>query len=334
MGVRDNLQTVGFGISSILQAIRKSDVFIMTGGTHLHDEDGPSIRRIKVFLLYTLLASFGRLLGRAPLLFGHGLGPLSGSWSTMLARVILNNAERVFVRDRDSFVLAGSLGAGEKCVQGFDCSAALIKRRLALMGTESEKNDRMILGISLLPVHDIYSNDMGKDDDIVQSLAMCLKSIIRDDESIIVRLFAYRTGQRHSDLPLLADLQKNTHAQVDRIELVQYDGDIGGFLGSVEECSYCIGMRYHASVFAYLFNKPQIILDYMGKCRSLGKEIALNDTAIIPISHMVLPQFCNRVRSFLLEPGRYLADLPAGVAMMRTESMFDSLNDELGTLSE
>jgi len=327
--ISGDLETVGFGISSILREIIKSDYFIITGGTHFHDEDELKFRRFKILLSFVILTCYARLLGKSPLLLGHGIGPLSCLWSKTLVKVILYNSKKVFVRDGDSFALVASLGFSEKCVQGFDCTTTQIQTISTINGLSKRSYNQKIIGISLLPVYSIYSNDVERDANMVKSFAKCLESLLQKDNSINIRLYAFRTGTKHSDVTLLEALMKNLNVKLGAVELIQYDGNVTKFLNYMKECNFFIGMRYHASVFAYLLNKPQIILDYMGKCKSLAHDINIDDTAIIPISEIVNPEFCKKIESLLISPSKYLPNLPVSEAKMRAKEMFEKFGEEL-----
>ncbi len=327
--ISGDLEIIGFETSKILREVIKSDYFIITGGTHFHDEDGLSFRRFKILLNFAMLTCFAGLSQRSPLLLGHGIGPLSSSWSKALVKVILYNSKIILVRDKDSFELVTSLGFGEKCVQGFDCTATFIEASPVLSGVTHPQSEQRIMGVSLLPVHSIYSNDIERDANIVKSFARCLESILLQDNSIYLRLFAFRTGTRHSDVPILEALIKEIKVRPDAIELIQYNGNVSKFLTLLEECDYCIGMRYHASVFAYLLHKPQIILDYMGKCKSLGRDIGINEAAIVSITDIFKSRFNDSIHSLMSNPDRYVANLSVRSAKMRTAKMFEKLGEEL-----
>jgi len=323
------LKIIGFGVSEILRGVIKSDYFIITGGTHFHDEDKLKFRRFKILLSFVILTGYARLIRRRPLLLGHGIGPLSSSWSKVLVKLILHNSKKVFVRDEDSFELVNTLGLSEKCVLGFDCAATLIKASPILGKVPQCQREQRIIGISLLPVYSIYSDDVEKDASMVRSFAHCLESVLIKDNSICLRLFAFRTGTRHSDVPILEALTREISVRPDDIKLVQYAGDVNSFSNSIGECDFFIGMRYHASVFAYLLHKPQIILDYMGKCKSLGRDIAINDAAIIPITDILTSGFCGKIQAFLSNPDQYIANYPVHSAKMRAEMMFEKLEEGL-----
>jgi polysaccharide pyruvyl transferase WcaK-like protein len=325
-----NLKMIGFKASNILYEIAKSDYFIIAGGTHFHDEGKSKYGRFKVLLAFAILSCYAKVVNKPPMLFGHGIGPLSSIWSRSLVKVILYNSKIAYVRDKDSVEVVTSLGFSEKCVHSFDCTAILI-------GAGSVHNNDLkidhsrqrVIGISLLPFYGIYSGDGSRDVELMNSLAKCLESIVKYDSSIILHLFAFRTGTRHSDVSILKYLSDSINIRPDAIKIIEYYGNVEKFLNSIEECDFFIGMRYHASVFAYLFHKPQIILDYMGKCRNFGKDILIDETAIIPIADIFIPEFCYRIQSFLSDPDQCIAHLPIDSARERASKMFEMMRDTL-----
>lgn len=328
-GGAGTVNLIGFDNISILRAILQSDYFIITGGTHFHDEDGLNLRRVKILGSFLALTCFARVLRRPPLLLGHGIGPLNSTWSRIIVKRILANSGKILVRDEDSFELVSRLGFGDTCRQGFDCSALLVKPDPRASGSPTPLRGNNRIGISLLPVFGIYSNNDREDQRIIQSMVKCMERILHHDDQVIIRLLAFRTGQRHSDLPVLKKFMEQLNVAPESLEISEYNGNILDFMKRVGECDYCIGMRYHASVFAYLLEKPQVIMDYMGKCTSLGRDIGIHHDGSILINELDEPWFCERIHSLLKIPDHFIARLPVGVAISRTENMFDALDEDL-----
>ncbi len=92
----------------------------------------------------------------------------------------------------------------------------------------------------------------------------------------------------------------------------------------MEKCDYFIGMRYHSSLFAYLLKKPEIIIDYQEKCKSLANEILLPKNALIPLEDLEL-SFCQEVNGMLKHPESYCAQLSIENAKNRVKKMYDYL---------
>ncbi len=114
--ISDNkIQQVNFNFLSILKAVNNSDNFIIAGGTHFQDQDKSLFLKIKVFLFFTVLVKFANLINRSPVLFGHGLGPIKSTWTTILVKVIFKNSKFIIVRDTDSYNFVTLFGFKTKC---------------------------------------------------------------------------------------------------------------------------------------------------------------------------------------------------------------------------
>jgi polysaccharide pyruvyl transferase WcaK-like protein len=270
------------------------------------------------------------LFNNSPYLLGHGIGPLSSEWSRLFARIIFYNSKTIFVRDNDSYNLVSSLGFNKKCVEGFDCATLFFENRNhSNLFKKKDSNEKRIIGISMLPAYTIYSGDNDKDEEIIKSLAINLENLFHLNDSTEFRLFAFRTGLKHSDVHILGSLKRlNKNASCD-IRIIKYTGDIENFLDLMDECDIFIGARYHASLFAYLLHKPQLIIDYMGKCASLGKDIAIEQTAIIHLDSVLTSEFGDILHKLISNSDRYIAGLPVQSAIQRTHRMFDSMGEEL-----
>jgi len=324
-----DFRIIKINILEIIQSILKSDYFIIAGGTHFHDEDQLKLRRFKILLYFVILTTFSRSVSKSPFLFSHGIGPITTSWARLLIQIILSNSNKIFVRDIDSYNLVSLLGYNNNCIHGFDCTATLIEENLDIGSYSTNPRNQKIIGISLIPFYEIYTNNNKNDLEIVRSLSICLDSILKQDKDIKLNLFAFRSGSKHSDVPILEALMKNINYSRDAINIFHYAGDIDIFLKLISDCDFFIGMRYHASLFAYLFNKPQIILDYMGKCNSLGRDIAINPNAIVSINEIWTLGFCDKIQSLLINPDQFIANLHVDSAIMRANKMFDNLGEYL-----
>lgn len=324
------LKFIDFHFLAILQSIIQSDAFIITGGTHFHDEDHFLLRRFLLFVKFYGLVLFARIMGKKPIMLGHGVGPVSKWWSTFLLKRILANTQIIFVRDTDSKNVIDRLGFPQKCVLGFDCSAILFK------GYTSTKNqEKKVIGISLLPAYSIYSAIPDRDNDLIYQISQTLKSVLQKEPDLYIHLFAFRTGLVHSDIIILNDLKKLIEPFTDRIEIIEYNGDVCKFIGKIDTCDYFIGMRFHSSLFAYLLEKPQIVIDYMGKCRSLAKEIELFPDALIPLDSLDGDDLFMKTTSLIESPEHYIARKTSDTAIIRAKDMFRSVNglflrEELG----
>jgi polysaccharide pyruvyl transferase WcaK-like protein len=277
------IRTIPFRFLLLLREILGSNRFIIAGGTHFTDKDALNLARLKLFGFFYVVVLVAKLAGNPPVLLGHGIGPVTKPWNIFLLKRILKNSAIIIVRDGDSAELVRSLGYDKKCVLGFDCSIPLI---------ETVKKDppipRKIIGLSVLPAYGIYAKKPASDTGIVLSLSASLQKMMTDSSTLHVRLFSFHGGKKDSDEPLVRELNALLENYSDRIQMIYYDGDMIDFLSKISECTIFIGMRYHSSLIAYLMGKPLIIIDYMGKCRSLAKDIGQKNEYILSLDEILL----------------------------------------------
>jgi polysaccharide pyruvyl transferase WcaK-like protein len=315
---------VKFDIFTLLKEIVQNQHFIITGGTHFHDQDNIQFRRLKIMIGFIFLTCFAKIFKKSPILLGHGIGPISHIWSKIMLKMILFNCKQIFVRDNDSYELLKQIGFEEKSILGFDCGAILANK---ISSHQQNQTKYKILGISLLPVYSIYTKDPEKD--LLSELyySRCFNSILTKNHSIRLRLFAFRSGNYHSDIEHLMRIMQRIDLNSQKIDIVVYDGDIFKILNKINECDYFIGMRYHASLFAYLMGKPLIICDYMGKCKSLAMDIGVFPSATVSLCEIEKEKFCEKILALLKNPTDFYAKIPICESIKSTKRMFETLGD-------
>ncbi|HVF10586.1 MAG TPA: polysaccharide pyruvyl transferase family protein, partial [Abditibacteriaceae bacterium] len=89
----------------LVQAMRACDVFISGGGSLL--QDVTSLRNV---VYYTALIRFAQLARKPVMIYAHGIGPLQKPLSQKLARIAIQRARVVTVRDEDSRALLRRIG--------------------------------------------------------------------------------------------------------------------------------------------------------------------------------------------------------------------------------
>jgi len=211
---------------------------------------------------------------------------------------------------------------------GFDCSVPFVN---ALNRRPQEPID--CLGISVLPAFDIYSKKESLDRKMVSSLGAGIRTILADFPTMRVNIFSFRGGNTDSDEGIVSELESLLPMHADRVSIIRYRGEITGFLDKIDECSVFVGMRYHSSLFAYLLAKPLVIVEYMGKCRGLARDIGEEDDYIVSLAEIVSDPKGNilveRLEKMIqLRKSGYRQSLRE-VLMARERKMFTELKDYL-----
>jgi polysaccharide pyruvyl transferase WcaK-like protein len=318
----NNVHGIKFGIISILKAIRISDIFIITGGTHFQDQDEFNLRRFKIFLFFQLLVVYAYIINKAPILLGHGIGPIQKKWSEFSLKVILKYSRVITVRDKDSYDLVKVLGFEKKCLLGFDIASLL----LGLIPEPSRiqfNNTDQIIGFSLLPVYSIYSKTPEKDLSLINEFSRSINKLLKQNKNLKIKLFAFRAGKRHSDVKMIEDLSKELVEYSKRVSLVVYNGDISDLLCQINECNAMVGMRYHSLLFAYILQKPIIAIEYQGKCRSLVRDIQLEERAVMSLSEVSHDMLFDTISQVINIKSKYNYKRPVDESLCLAKEMFN-----------
>ena len=102
-------------LSETIQALNRVDVLVLGGGSLL--QDGTSFKSLVYYLVLLWIARFKRL---SILLWGQGLGPLQGRFSSFLVKQTLSGVTAVSWRDPGSMGLAQRWGLSIPMVMGPD----------------------------------------------------------------------------------------------------------------------------------------------------------------------------------------------------------------------
>ena len=298
-------------VPAVLRAIVSSSAFIVGGGTHIFDY-GRKGRAAVILLRILLLALFSRMLGKRVYLVGNGVGPLATWWGRLLASTIFLLAGRASVRERRSYELLEGWGFSKKTVPAFDPSAALEPSA----DVEPDDSDKVILGVSLCPVYEIYYNDRERDGRLLEAVAGAVNVWLAASPAHEARLFVFK-GETKDDDVLLTERLLGRLAPVERVRLVPYDPDPARTLARVARCRAFVGMRYHACLFAFLGGVPQIIIDYHPKCRALAEEIGMRKPAVLSLDDVLGGRLGGRLDDMMKAPDDFLAAMPLELARQR-----------------
>ena len=78
----------------------------------------------------------------------------------------------------------------------------------------------------------------------------------------------------------------------------------------IKNCDAFLGMRYHSSLFAYLANKPFIMIDYSSKCKAFANDIKLPKNSIISINDILKGRLGTYIEELLKNPHMFFAQIP------------------------
>jgi len=312
-GVKNRVKFVKLSPFAVGWEILRSSVFVLGGGTHLFDY-GKKAMVLRIQLRIFILVLFSKLLRKKVYLLGNGLGPFPTAWGRLLSRSICHLADYISVRDEASYRFLSSWGLINKASLAFDLSALIEKYEET--ETDIPQNNKKTLGISILPVFQIYHGSTEKDFLMVSEFAKSINELLIESPLLEVCLFVFKGKSRDDDVEITQLLQDQLK-QTERVKLVQYDPDPRNMSAQVAYCSAFVGMRYHSCLFAYLHGIPLLIINYHPKCRDFAEDIGLPGHAVVSLEEVLDGQFQKRLRNLIESPEDFCPTLPIDLAKKR-----------------
>lgn len=323
--IEKNICYVRPSIYTVAKRIFYSKAFVLGGGTHLFDY-GKKSNALKIQLRIFLLIFYAKIIGKNVYILHNGLGPLRTCWSSVLPRLICHMSNYISVRDHKSYSYLINWGFVDKSVLSFDL-AVLIE---PLSGSKKTYIGipKKILGISVTPVFDIYHGSKEKDLLLIDEISKHVNYWLEEEQNSEVHLFVFHGGSKDNDI-LISKLLQNKLVPRDRVKLIPYDPDPRKLLSHIGCCSTFIGMKYHSCVFAYIMEKPLLVIDYHPKCRAFAEDIGLSNHAIISLDDILNLKFGEYFKHLRYYPDDFVATLPIECAKKRAKNGLPS-DDKFG----
>lgn len=309
-------------LSSVLRALLRSDILLLGGGTHFHDDYTTFryLRHFRYMSRFVILSIMAKLLRRKVAWLGMGFGPFYHWPTRWLTRLGLAFCDCVTVRDMKSFQEVAAWVPAGKLTQAFDLSALLVSNGNGnIIRTAKGSQDYRMLGISVTSVRNSRTGGPSAGVVFWNRLTSALIETLRRNPALRTRVMVIRGGDRENDWQLSRKLHTAiSRAHPGRSELVPYHPDPKVTLRSIGECDAFIATRYHAGVLAYLSRRPLLLIAYHRKVRDLAGEIGLPDEACVSIAEGGTEDlFVERIGRMLEGDGVFRAQLSVPVAAQR-----------------
>ena len=315
----NRIKFVNPDILSILKEIRLSSLFLMGGGTHIYDK-GKKYERYKILIEIMILITCAKLFNNKIYLLNIGIEPINSYFGKLIAKIILELADFISVRDSDSFKIIKNLNSKIDVVLAFDLAALLDLP----VGTNAIHETIKTLGISILPFFEIYRGDPSKDILMVDVISKSLNKWLCEDQNRLIYLFVFKDKLRYDDVAITNNLRKKL-VPSNRVHVIPYDPDPIKPLKRVSQCDAFIGMRYHSCMYSYLTDRPLLIISYFDKCLSLARDIGLPAKAILSMDEVHSKRFDEIFSDFIKNPSDYTSRFPRDAAAMLAEKGLSAL---------
>jgi polysaccharide pyruvyl transferase CsaB len=220
---------------SFLRAVFSCQGLVFGGGSLFQDVTGKGL----TVLYYTGIALVGLLLGKKLFFIGQGLGPIQRPINRYLLRFVLQRAEFISLRNRESLAFVQALGI----------NSALLANDLLF----TQSGPKVIQRKTNKKIKIVLSFRSGLTVDRLQALCSSLKQY----ELVVVPL------QKQQDTALIKSLKKQARViAYDPVQIVQ----------EIATADLAVGMRLHFLILAALQNVPFIGIAYDPKVQGICKH--------------------------------------------------------------
>mgnify|MGYP000856172517 CR=1 FL=1 len=294
-GVSVNLVSPGVNLG-FLGALLRSSIFILGGGTHFFDY-GSTFRRIMRLTQIFLLTLVSRAAGKDIYFMGVGVEPPAHAWSRFLIKNTCRMATRIFVRDSISMEVLEEMGAGDR--------AELSQDLAFFLDHERPVKRRGLLGVSVMPYHEIYLGDESGDEIIVREFTGAIREWLELNPENSVKLFVFNGEPPNDD----ERISRRIMGIIDdeRVQIEPYHEDPLETLRRVGSCEAFVAMKFHAALFAYLNDLPTVIVEYALKNRALAIDAGFPGTSLVGLDELDGTRLRRAIRDLSMNPDSYRA---------------------------
>ena len=240
-----------FAAVRLLRAIREADLVISGGGSLLQD-----VTRIAA-------AKWKR---KKVMLFAQGIGPIRSRLMRLLTRLVVNRADVITVRDRDSAEELARMGVPAAKVEVTADPVLMLNPESKVMGkailTEAGLDPyKPIIGVSV--------REWPDNQRCLKQLAAALGKL-SEEYNAQIAILPLQVSKDLADSKLLQSYLPKIR---NRVALLQGDYSTEEFLSVIGSFRLLIGMRLHALIFAAVMQVPLMAISYDPKVDSFLKAI-------------------------------------------------------------
>jgi len=238
-----------------------SKLFISGGGSLIADNSST-----RSLMYYASLVALAKKCGLKIMYYASGVGPIIKKRNEPTARKALDAADRITLRDRDSFDALVKLGADTaKCEVTCDPVLSISpakKHRTDEIIKNENLNDTQFFIIS---VRDWKTNDAGFIIKMAETAAFAHERY---------KLTAVFMAMQPQDAGLAAEIAKKTVAPC---KLLGCGYDPGELMGVIGRAQFVLSMRLHALIYAAAAGTPAIGVAYDPKVEAFMKSMRSGD---------------------------------------------------------
>lgn len=232
---------------------------------------------------FGILPLMAKVVGAQFHVVGLGVGPLSERYAIDTVRFLANQADSIYVRDKESEALltniagvaASKVTSAPDTVYGVDLPSHVEDNNVL---NTLRLNGYTVVGINLRPW---AAEDMIKVAKTVRdSLIELEKQLAESGKKLAVVSLPMQAGVR-MDRAAVGEVFRRLPKSIETIELSP-DGELSieEYLGALQSCDALLAMRLHASLIAHRVGVPSVGLCYDPKVRRHFEEVLRSESGL------------------------------------------------------
>lgn len=286
-----------FRVFSVLSAIRRCDIMLSGGGTLL--QNGTSTRSLLYYLAIIRTAKF---FGKKVMLYGNGIGPVTGKLNRRLVKMVVNKVDAITLREKLSEADLLSIGVKKPNMEvtadpafGLESVSDDEARKLfEIEGIPLEKN---IVGVSVRS----WQKALYGEDAYIDAIAKACDDIAASGREIVFLPMEYPRDIEISS-KVMSKMKFESYIFKNRYNPSQILGITGCF-------DVMMSMRLHTLIFAAVKNVPMVGIIYDPKVEYYLQELDMPEGGDIRHSRLDYKKLGNIVNNIFDDIEGYKARL-------------------------
>lgn len=255
-----------FSDVAIIDAVSKNnmkenniDLYIRIGGSMFpHNTAKEGVFRYHTLYKYKMMKKNGVKI----YILGCNVGPFISSIGVRATKGIIKLANLVTCRDNETFEFISKIKNKDYYV-----FPDIVFSRKDLIRSVKRQDD--LLGIS---VYMGYTRNLIKHNLAYSNMMVnIVNRYFENKPNGKVKLFVFNSGY-NSDYPTAHRIY-NSIKHKNRVEIIDFNGDVDSFMDEYNKCSVMIGTRFHSIVLSILCNIPTLPVIYSNKTRNILNDL-------------------------------------------------------------
>jgi len=256
-------------LDRLCKEIGSSDILVYGAGNAMNDTNIDLLRGPVPYMAILILMA--KMTGTPVMLFGISIGPLTSAYGQNLSRLIVNLAEVVTVRDRQSCTALrrlnyqGNFFRLPDPVLGLRLPPAEAAQAIPAW-RQAHARSRRVFAVS---VRNVTSPHTHKPHHYLAAMAATCDLLVSRHQATLLFIpqCTYQYGYPQEDDRQVARLIVDRMRQREHAVLVEEDLTVEQCLSLYHQADLVLGTRLHANVFAAMHGVPAVAVSYHHKVR-------------------------------------------------------------------